>query len=147
MTATLATDPGPFARYLDHINEAGCWVTGLAPNSSGYAAVWVGTRAATRRRVGIHVASYSHFVGTVPPGLVIDHFVCDNRLCFNPAHLKAVTQLENVRRACARLRLQPFPCGHDRTPQNTAKNGTSAAGHPVYRCRACNNIRRAGGAR
>lgn len=34
----------------------------------------------------------------MPQGLVLDHFFCDNRLCCNPAHVRPVTERENILR-------------------------------------------------
>lgn len=45
----------------------------------------------------VHRLSYEAFKGPVPDGAVIDH-VCRNTLCYNPDHLEAVSQKENVLR-------------------------------------------------
>ena len=42
----------------------------------------------------VHRLSYTHFVGPIPKGLVIDH-ICENKRCVNPEHLKAVTLSAN----------------------------------------------------
>jgi hypothetical protein len=44
-----------------------------------------------------HRAAYLIYVGPIADGLDVDH-LCRVRLCVNPAHLEAVTHLENVRR-------------------------------------------------
>lgn len=134
-------DAGPFQRYVDHVNEKGCWVTWLAPNGSGYGTVWLGTKAATRRKVGLHVAAYLHFVGEVPEGHVLDHAVCQNRLCFNPGHLEPVTTLENVLRANRHFQDEPYACGHPRTEANSLRNGRNRSGQ-TYRCAICNRSRK-----
>lgn len=43
----------------------------------------------------VHRLAYRELVGAVPPGFEIDHD-CRRRLCFNPAHLIAVTHRVNV---------------------------------------------------
>lgn len=43
----------------------------------------------------IHRLAYSLVVGSIPKGKVIMH-MCDNRKCFNPAHLLLGTQSENI---------------------------------------------------
>lgn len=42
-----------------------------------------------------HKAFYRHLVGEVPDGMVLDH-LCRVRHCVNPAHLRVVTQRENL---------------------------------------------------
>lgn len=42
-----------------------------------------------------HRVSHSLFNGNVKKGLVVHH-LCNNTLCVNPKHLKAVTQKENI---------------------------------------------------
>lgn len=52
---------------------------------------------------GAHRYSYALAKGAIPVGLTIDH-LCGVTLCVNPAHLEAVTQGENNRRARQRER-------------------------------------------
>lgn len=44
-----------------------------------------------------HRIAHELFIGPIPVGLEIDH-TCRVRSCVNPAHLEAVTHLENIRR-------------------------------------------------
>lgn len=47
--------------------------------------------------VYMHRVSYEWEHGSIPAGLQIDH-LCLNKACINPAHLEAVTSVENTRR-------------------------------------------------
>jgi hypothetical protein len=69
-----------------------CWFWGSERTPLGYGSFCL--RGARRRAARV---AYSHFVGDIPGGLVLDH-LCRNRSCVNPAHLEPVTQRENVLR-------------------------------------------------
>jgi hypothetical protein len=76
-----------------------------------------------------HRWAYENQVGTIPPGLDIDH-LCRNRACVNPSHLEPVTRAENIRRAAA-VKTE-CPSGHPYTEENTHRN---SVGH--RKCRTC----------
>lgn len=65
-----------------------CWVFNGARSKAGYGMV---------RRHYTHRLSYEYLVGPIPEKYVIDH-LCRNVSCCNPAHLEAVTHMENCRR-------------------------------------------------
>ncbi len=97
---------GPKAKPLDEriranvvVNEHGCWIWQRGRTRSGYGYITVPPNRGTYRA---HRVAYATFVGPIPAGLVIDH-LCGARSCVNPAHLEAVTQGENARRARARM--------------------------------------------
>jgi hypothetical protein len=58
---------------------------------------------------------YTWLVGSIPEGMTLDHFACDNGWCVNPAHCRPVANSENVRRG-----LEVRYAGRDSCP----------AGHP-----------------
>lgn len=71
------------------LNE--CWLWTKATNQKGYGAITY--KGLKEKRV--HRISYMLYVGKIKPGLSIDH-LCRNRNCFNPNHLEAVTNKENI---------------------------------------------------
>jgi hypothetical protein len=112
--------------------ESGCWEwTGAIVNGYGQAKIG-------HRLRGVHRFSYEHHVGPVPAGLEIDH-LCKNKRCCNPAHLEAVTHRENVLRgespSAKYARATHCKHGHEWTPENTGRDGSSR------RCLTCKRKR------
>lgn len=83
-----------------------------------------------------HRYSYELARGPIPQGLHIDH-LCRVRECVNPAHMEAVTPLENSSRGLTYRLLNGMDnkCrnGHEYTPENTY---VEPNGYNV-RCRTC----------
>lgn len=68
----------------------GCWIWQLTKDPKGYGVMEIG-----KRSQGVHRVSYRLWRGSIPRGLVIHH-ACERPSCVNPAHLEAVTSLENT---------------------------------------------------
>lgn len=87
---------GPFA----------CWLWKGTRNNNGYGRF--GRSGTPGDMAYAHRWVYEFIFGEpIPEGLEIDH-LCNTRSCVNPAHLKMVTRLENVRRSAATR----TKCGH-----------------------------------
>lgn len=115
-----------------------CWDWNSSLGSTGYGAFTTG-------RVRGYT-SYAHRMAYIPtkgdPGsdMTIDH-LCHNKKCCNPAHLEAVPQAENARRAVKdglRVYVKRTHCkrGHEFTDDNVYR-GTNGA--PI--CKKCQKIR------
>jgi hypothetical protein len=104
-----------------------CWIWNGAVNGKGYG-IFRGTSA--------HRFTYTWFTGPIPAGLVLDH-LCLNRVCVNPAHLEAVTDLENRRRA-ASLRTA---CRQGHSYRDFVMWLTDTKGYRYRACSECHRIK------
>lgn len=74
----------------------GCLRWTGAHTKTGYGQITINDK-----RVSVHRAAYTVWVGAIPDGLDIDHVAsrgCNHRDCIEPNHLEAVTHAENLRR-------------------------------------------------
>ena len=73
--------------------EGDCWLWIGSRNADGYGQVSWGGRSRLAHRV-----AFEAFLGPVPVGLVLDHFVCSNPPCCRPSHMHPTTIRGNVLR-------------------------------------------------
>jgi len=96
----------------------GCWLW-TGKQDKGYGVLWLATGP---RRA--YTWTWEQERGAIPEGKVLDH-LCRRTLCVNPAHLEAVSVVENQRRKYWGRRVKRKSCagGHDlwlngrRTPE------------------------------
>jgi len=75
------------------INEARCWIWqgGKLPQGYGLTSAYTGGK---KRSMLAHQLAYRAWIGEIPAEMVINH-TCRERACCNPAHLEAVTRVDN----------------------------------------------------
>lgn len=130
----------PIATRLERrraVNAAtGCWEWQGCLDSQGYGRITIEGRCDY-----VHRASWREHAGMeIPDGRVIDH-VCENRACFNPAHLELVSTQENTnRRQNSQASRTHCPKGH-RYAGHNLRIAYDKKGMPHRTCVACNKIR------
>lgn len=78
-------------RFWPKVNKTdGCWEWTGSRFNYGHGQFSIGGKSVCAHRVSFELAN-----GPIPDGLVIDH-ICHNPPCVNPAHLRAVTQKQNI---------------------------------------------------
>lgn len=119
-----------------------CWVWQGSLNSQGHSSFWFGHGELG----GGHRFAYETLVGSVPPGMHLDHVChsrdltcsggapCRHRRCVNPDHLEPVSPKENTRRGRGHGSETHCPKGHPYDERNTGYD------HKGRRCRACGRL-------
>jgi HNH endonuclease len=77
---------------IDRTGPEDHWLWKGSTKKKGYGHFW-----ADGKIWAVHRWAYTHFIGPIPEGLVIDH-LCRIRNCVNPFHLEPVTAAENTER-------------------------------------------------
>ena len=107
-----------FWRRVKVAGPASCWLYLGGVTSAGYGAFY----RAGQKQILAHRWVYELLVGPIPEGLTIDH-LCKQKRCVNPAHLQAVSLVENVMRGNAlpalNARKTHCPVGHPYDLVNT----------------------------
>lgn len=119
------------------VNEQGCWVwTGALTSHNSHGRGGYGRFKWDGREWLAHRAAYVLFKGPIPKGLTLDHVVCDNRACCNPAHVVPATHRANILRGngifAQNARKTHCSRGHAFTPENT---GIQPGGRFCRTCR------------
>jgi hypothetical protein len=97
----------------------------------------------------VHRVAYELWVGPIPDGLTIDHVRergCVHKDCFEPTHLEAVTNAQNVGRTERATRTHCKRGGHELAGDNLIVK-RRADGSVERNCRACHNLARSASAR
>lgn len=127
------------------LTKAGCWEWTGAVMTNGYAQV-----SFRSRNTRVHRLMYVISRGPIPEGMDVLHS-CDNPICFNPAHLSAGRDKQNIAESVTRGRRNTarkpygrgFPAPRDRTHciRDHALSGANLYMTPDGRrqCRACHH--------
>jgi RNase P subunit RPR2 len=135
--STYTLRPSDVARFWDkiRIDANGCWIWIACRNPNGYGRFYLHGHLVLPHRV-----TWFEFVGDIPDGLELDH-ICNVPACCNPAHLQAITHVENLARRTAPSgppRKTHCKRGHALEGHNLAvtTRGTGQSG-VLRRCRIC----------
>lgn len=97
--------------------DTGCHVWTKANNGVGYGVFYADGKMHLAHRWRWELDN-----GPVPKGMVLDHFKCSNRGCANQAHVRPVSQRENLLRGEGATALNAAkthcPQGHEYTEDN-----------------------------
>lgn len=121
-------------RFVEKVDfTTSCWLWTAYRNENGYGRFWHEGHLRPAHRV-----SYELLVGSIDPGLVLDH-LCRVRHCVNPGHLEPVTERENLVRgtgwAGRHAAKTHCPQGHPYSEANTY------TGNGRRKCRICQHAR------
>jgi hypothetical protein len=114
-----------------------CWIWTGAKGDIGHGLFRIKRPDGVFGMIGAHRFAYIEIRGEIPEGMVLDHVVCSNPSCVNPAHLDVVTNAENTRRRHAKT--THCKNGHEFTPENTGYRMMD--GHRGRVCRQCGRDR------
>lgn len=119
------------SRFMKFVDKSGsCWMWTGRTDRYGY-----GRFKLDRRMALAHRVSFLFSLGSIPPGMTIDH-LCRNRACVRPDHLEVVTRKVNSLRGigptAVNARKTVCNSGHPFSPENTY---TRPNGHRD--CRTC----------
>ena len=94
------------------VAHTGCWIwqgstSGHEGSTRGHG---YGRITIHGQTCAVHRVMFMSYFGFIPSKIQVDH-TCGNRLCCNPAHLEAVKQNENMRRAYSRRNNNRQPVG------------------------------------
>lgn len=112
--------------YREFDPVTGCWLWTKARGKKGYGQIWVDGKTARVSRVAFVV-----FKGAIPDGLDVLHS-CDNPPCFNPEHLFAGTQSENVKDSVRKGRWGSKPQPFCKRGHRRLKRGPCPVCHGAY---------------
>lgn len=111
----------------------GCHLWQGACSSGGY-----GTVQVDGRTQHVHRVRYEQEVGPIPEGMPLDHFACDAgpEGCCNPAHVRPVTNRENI------LRGRDFHAAKTHCPRGHPYRGDNLRVDPRTGKRVCRTCQR-----
>jgi hypothetical protein len=132
----------PIERFMEHVVKTEtCWLWTGSTTKAGYGRFNFEGEAQLAHRV-----SHILFLGLIPDGLTVDHVAergCTHLNCVNPAHLEAVTLMENRargHRTNAQASVTHCPQGHPYDEENTYRPPNTPNPGGQRMCRKCMRV-------